>query len=249
MNESTALVNIPPTQTENPTGQFLGGIDISSNNKLIETSHNTAEKLAEIIKHRELYVNIKGKNYVRVEGWTMLGVLMGVLAREVATTESDGIYTSVVELCRISDGMTVTRASAECGEEAPWNTRPRYARRSMSQTRATSKACRLAFSWVMALAGYESTPAEEMIQREAEEKSLAIVSQKEIKEIDNELAKYEIDKKRLVDWVLSWSKGRIKKLEDLNHGEYQIVTEKIKQVGMKKQKEMATRINDGVVYG
>ena len=36
------------------------------------------------------------------------------------------------------------------------------ARRSMAQTRATGKACRLAFSWIMALAGYEPTPAEEL---------------------------------------------------------------------------------------
>jgi hypothetical protein len=32
----------------------------------------------------------------------------------------------------------------------------------MAQTRATGKACRLAFSWIMLLAGYEVTPAEEM---------------------------------------------------------------------------------------
>jgi hypothetical protein len=33
----------------------------------------------------------------------------------------------------------------------------------MAQTRATGKACRLAFSWIMSLAGYEPTPAEEMM--------------------------------------------------------------------------------------
>jgi hypothetical protein len=32
----------------------------------------------------------------------------------------------------------------------------------MATTRATGKACRLAFSWVMVLAGYEATPSEEM---------------------------------------------------------------------------------------
>jgi hypothetical protein len=32
----------------------------------------------------------------------------------------------------------------------------------MAITRATAKACRIAFSWVMALSGYETTPAEEM---------------------------------------------------------------------------------------
>jgi hypothetical protein len=84
------------------------------------------------------------------------------MAREVSTTETDGIYVAVVELVRMNDGACISRASAECGEEKPWNTRAKYARRSMAQTRATGKACRLAFSWIMSLAGYEVTPAEEM---------------------------------------------------------------------------------------
>lgn len=68
------------------------------------------------------------------------------------------------------DGACISRASAECGSDdekdrygkAIWANRPKYARRSMAQTRATGKACRLAFSWIMSLAGYEVTPAEEM---------------------------------------------------------------------------------------
>ena len=48
-------------------------------------------------------------------------------------------------------------------DETKWAKGPDYARRSMAATRATSKACRLAFSWVMVLAGFQPTPAEEMI--------------------------------------------------------------------------------------
>ena len=92
-------------------------------------------------------------------------------AREVCTVESEGVYVATVELVRMSDGACISRASAECGSSDEldkygkpiWSTRPRYARRSMAQTRATGKACRLAFSWIMSLAGYEPTPAEEMI--------------------------------------------------------------------------------------
>ena len=51
----------------------------------------------------------------------------------------------------------------ECGtDEKTWASRARYARRSMALTRATAKASRLAFSWVMVLAGYEPTPSEEI---------------------------------------------------------------------------------------
>lgn len=42
------------------------------------------------------------------------------------------------------------------------------ARRSMAGTRATSKAARLAFSWIIELAGFKSTPAEEMTGAYAE---------------------------------------------------------------------------------
>ncbi len=121
-----------------------------------------AQALADVVDHQELAVAIQGRRYVRVEGWTTLAVMLGVVAREVDTREEGGVYTATVELVRMSDGAVISRASAECGDEAPWNKRARYARRSMAQTRATGKACRLAFSWIMALAGYEPTPAEEI---------------------------------------------------------------------------------------
>jgi len=41
---------------------------------------------------------------------------------------------------------------------------------SMAQTRATSKAFRLNFSYVVALGGYEPTPAEEMVNLKEETK-------------------------------------------------------------------------------
>ncbi len=62
----------------------------------------------------------------------------------------------------MENGQVLTRASAECGHDNPWKQRPHYARRSMAQTRATGKACRLAFSWIMSLAGYSATPYEEV---------------------------------------------------------------------------------------
>jgi len=37
----------------------------------------------------------------------------------------------------------------------------------MAITRATGKAFRLAFSWIVVLAGYEATPAEEIVEAEA----------------------------------------------------------------------------------
>ncbi|GAG97072.1 unnamed protein product, partial [marine sediment metagenome] len=73
------------------------------------------------------------------------------------------------ELIRISDGAVIGKASALVGMDEKdskgkltWGGRNEYARKSMAITRATGKAYRLGFSWIMTLAGYEATPAEEI---------------------------------------------------------------------------------------
>ena len=54
-------------------------------------------------------------------------------------------------------------AEAEClYAEANWKGRDDYALRSMAQTRATSKALRQPLGFVISLAGFDPTPAEEM---------------------------------------------------------------------------------------
>lgn len=163
MSTSTALAPVASLQ---PASVSLGVLSASSPAALVDGASQMATELAQVIRTQNLSTVIQGRHYVQVEGWTTLGVMLGVTAREVSTTEQDGIYTSIVELVRMADGAVISRASAECGEEKPWNSRPRYARRSMAQTRATGKACRIAFSWIMKLAGYEATPAEEMPQPE-----------------------------------------------------------------------------------
>ena len=167
VNDNTAAqaIAVIPQQIAAPVPAApvsLGMLQGVSPAALMSGASEMAGELAKMIEAQRLWDPINGKKYVKVEGWTTLAVMMGVVAREVATTENDGIYTAVVELVRMSDGACISRASAECGEEKPWNARARYARRSMAQTRATGKACRLAFSWVMSLAGYEPTPLEEM---------------------------------------------------------------------------------------
>jgi hypothetical protein len=90
--------------------------------------------------------------------------MIGILPREVEVIEHEnGDFEATVELIRVSDGMVVGRASGIVGYDEPtWQKRPRYARRSMAVTRTTGKAFRLGFSWIIKLAGFEPTPAEEM---------------------------------------------------------------------------------------
>lgn len=146
----------------------LGVIRANHPAQVVALATEAADALAKVIKAKKLFSSIQGKEYVRVEGWTTLATMMGCLPREVTMTRDEkGTYTATVELVRMSDGAVLTRASAECGMDEPtWKTRADYARRSMAATRAVSKACRLAFSWVMVLAGYEATPSEEIPNEE-----------------------------------------------------------------------------------
>jgi hypothetical protein len=60
-------------------------------------------------------------------------------------------------------GQVVGAAEAEClRTEKQWKSRDDYALRSMAQTRAVSKALRGPLGFVVTLAGFEATPAEEM---------------------------------------------------------------------------------------
>ncbi len=142
----------------------LGTLAVYGPNDVIQTASAMAVTLADVIRSRKLFVTISGRQYVKVEGWSTLGAMLGVLPREVEVTECEnGDYLATVELIRASDGAIVGRASSLLStDEKLWQDRPRYAQRSMAVTRATGKAFRLGFSWIMALAGYEPTPAEEM---------------------------------------------------------------------------------------
>ena len=142
----------------------LGMLRANEASGLVSTATEIANQLAAVIDNRQLYSLIQGKKYVKCEGWTTLAAMMGVVPQEVSNIEHEGgSFEAVVELVRLKDGAKIGRASGYCGtDESTWKGRAKYARRSMAATRATGKACRLAFSWIMALAGYEATPAEEI---------------------------------------------------------------------------------------
>jgi hypothetical protein len=144
----------------------LGGLITKSPADVVLQATEIASVLAGVIQSRKLFSVIRGKKYVRVEGWNTLMAMISVSPREVAVEEhDDGGYTATVELVRTTDGMVVGRASASVGmDESTWASRAKYARRSMAITRATGKAARLSFSWIVAMSGYEVTPAEEMPQ-------------------------------------------------------------------------------------
>jgi hypothetical protein len=125
-----------------------------------------ATALKDVVEKQKLFAVIQGKKYPQVEAWMTIARMDNVVAREARPPirRDDGSYEGFVELIRLSDGMVVGagRRSAARRTIGPWATRGEPARRSMAVTRATSRAFRQQYSWIMALAGYEPTPAEEM---------------------------------------------------------------------------------------
>lgn len=129
------------------------------------TAHATA--LADVVRQKNLITRIQGSEHVQVEGWTLLGSMLGVFPVTVWSRplEDPAGWEARVE-ARTLAGQTVGAAEAQCTrDERTWKGRDDYALRSMAQTRATSKALRMPLGFVMQLAGFAPTPADEMPQQ------------------------------------------------------------------------------------
>lgn len=143
---------------------MLGAIPMEPK-EVIQRARDIATVLAKIVNEKKLYKVISDRKYVQVEGWSTLGAMLGVLPLEKSVAQIENGYEAYVQLIRSKDGQVVGGASAICTrDEKNWHSRDEYAVRSMAITRATGKAYRLGFSWIMQLAGYEVTPAEEIPQ-------------------------------------------------------------------------------------
>jgi hypothetical protein len=119
-----------------------------------------------VVAHK-LYTAIQGKNYVHVEGWQFAGGLMGTFPRVVAvenlSNDKELKWRADVEIVRVKTGEVLSRGFAICSnKENKKKSFDEYAVLSMAQTRAIGKAYRNVIGWVMKLAGYDATPAEEM---------------------------------------------------------------------------------------
>lgn len=148
-----------------------------------------SRELKKFIVENQLYTEIQGKNYVHVEGWQFAGASMGLFpviekyenvspvdkTFSYKTKFGNGTapvykYTAEVKIVRLSTSETVGYGIALCSnEEKKKNTFDEYAVLSMAQTRAVGKAFRLSIGWIMKLAGYEATTAEEASDIEPEE--------------------------------------------------------------------------------
>jgi hypothetical protein len=160
ISTDVARVEQPPTtlfRTDDPV-------------EVVERASRVADALKGVLDRQGLTANIQGKRHVLVEGWTTLGAMVGVTAVPAWTRPLEGAapqgrvfgWEARVE-ARTLDGRVIGAAEAMCTrDERKWKGAEDYALRSMAQTRATSKALRGPLGFVVTLAGYQATPAEEM---------------------------------------------------------------------------------------
>lgn len=144
----------------------VSGGPLASPQEIVTNASDVATLLTTILREQNLVVNIQGSEHVLVEGWTLLAGMMG---HSVGTTgtrpvEVDG-KPGFIAHAEVYDqsGNVVGSADGICtrGERA-WSKRDDYALSGMAQTRAISRACRQRFGFIVRLAGYNPTPAEEM---------------------------------------------------------------------------------------
>lgn len=133
----------------------------------IQTFSKTVKKF---IYDNKMWMDIHGKGYVFVDGWSLMGGMLGItpVVKEVENLSDENTirYRATVELHKVNEIMedkVVGVGIAICTNKEKGKTAfDEYAVASMAQTRAVGKAYRLHIGWIMKLAGFETTPLEEM---------------------------------------------------------------------------------------
>ena len=143
-----------------------------------------AGKLKEIIDQQHLYTIINNKKHPHAEAWQTLAALDSAVlyttnTQPVFSTEGEEKTKIVAYRARVTlekHNEVIGAAEMDCGlDEYPCTGRLGWgkhrAAQSAAQTWAGAKACRVRYAWIMVMAGYSPTPAEEMTQPEQEERS------------------------------------------------------------------------------
>jgi len=135
--------------------------------EILAEAQEAATALKRVIDQKEDKVMINGKVYLEFEDWSTVGSFYRVTAGAddaipTIVEEISGAKAFGYAICR-DTGRRLSTAVAYCMRDEPnWQSKPWFQLASMAQTRAAAKALRNVLSRVVVLAGYKSTPAEEM---------------------------------------------------------------------------------------
>lgn len=165
-----------------------GGLTLLGDPKqMLRQATQVAEALMEVVKAKELSQKIGNREHIYVTAWQLLAHFYGVSAKIVdvhpIVDELTGAagFEATADALLISSGQVISSGRAMClNNEDNWNTRPKYEYEngqrkqvgevrvpsfqlaSMAQTRAIGKVLSNVLRFVVAIAGYDTTPAEEM---------------------------------------------------------------------------------------
>jgi hypothetical protein len=128
-----------------------------------------ADAIKPVLEAKRLVHRLNRQNpqdeFVELEGWQTTASLAGVSCKIEWTRklEDGNGWEARAVVVRVANGIEVGAGEGMCSrKESKWSNRDEFALRSMAQTRAQSRALRGVLAWVLVLAGYKATPAEEM---------------------------------------------------------------------------------------
>lgn len=135
--------------------------------KEIEFARRCANALLTVIQNKKKPVTLNGEQYIEFEDWQTIGRFyqhtVGIEWTKAISGKDKIIGYGARAVVYNKDGLVVSSAEAQCTrQEQNWERKPDFQIRSMAQTRASAKALRNVFSWVVVLAGIKPTPAEEI---------------------------------------------------------------------------------------
>jgi hypothetical protein len=145
---------------------------------VLKEAIEAARSLKSLLAKKAKPVIINNQQYLQFEDWSTLGQFFKITARVTSTNYvSRNIKNEIIwgfeataDAVHIPTGAIISSATAECMSDEPnWKDKPSFQLRSMAQTRACAKALRNCLSWVAVLAGYQPTPAEEVMTESPKE--------------------------------------------------------------------------------
>jgi hypothetical protein len=140
---------------------------------VLEEARKAAVALKNVIDNKPKKVMFNGEVYLEYEDWLTVGRFYGVTAMVKSThfvefgSDDEKVrgFEASAEVLLIATNQVISSAEAMClNDEQNWAKKPLFQLRSMAQTRACAKAMRNVLAWVVVLAGYKPTPAEEMTE-------------------------------------------------------------------------------------
>lgn len=133
----------------------------------IAFAKRAADALMSVIAQKPKKIMINGEQYLEFGDWQTIArfyalTVTVVWTKPLAVGDKFAGYEARAAVLS-HDGRELSAAEASCTiQERNWKNRDRFQLKSMAQTRACAKAYRNVLGWVVELAGFKATPAEEL---------------------------------------------------------------------------------------